>query len=146
MTILLDKRLEHDSFLACNRDTIQIRLMNDQQYFWVLLVPIITADEQAYPITELHDLPETTASTLWRYAIHCGQKLKTHTGAKKINTAVIGNIVSQLHLHIVARHEHDIAWPAPMWGHSTMVPLTNKERTKRLFNLQDWDKKISGIM
>ena len=51
-----------------------------------------------------------------RFASHVGEKLKTFTGASKINTAAIGNIVNQLHIHVVARHEDDPNWPAPVWG------------------------------
>ena len=54
------------------------------------------------------------------------------TGAKKINIATIGNVVSQFHLHVIARHADDEAWPAPVWGHGAPATLSPTTRARRL--------------
>jgi len=146
MVFSLDKRLEQDSVLAASHADMQIRLMNDSRYFWVILVPVISPDEQKYAVTELHELPDASARTLWQTAAYLGRQLKAHTGATKINTAAIGNIVSQIHLHIVARHDTDPAWPAPIWGHGTPVPLAPDERGNRLAALQEWASQLSNTV
>ena len=64
----------------------------------------------------------------------------------EVNIAALGNVVSQLHLHVVARHRSDPAWPTPIWGHGAMEPLETSERDRRLASLQDWYKKASGTM
>jgi diadenosine tetraphosphate (Ap4A) HIT family hydrolase len=51
-----------------------------------------------------------------------GEALKKVTGAKKINIGALGNVVSQLHVHVVARNEGDANWPGPIWGFGTAVP------------------------
>ena len=65
MAITLDKRLEGESYLAFNYKNIQIRLANDTRYFWVILVPAVTRDQNNTFVSEIHDLPENVAADLW---------------------------------------------------------------------------------
>ena len=144
MVFTLDKRLEGESYLAVNHKHIQIRLANDTRYFWVILVPAVTRDRNSTFVSEIHDLPAPIAADLWSLAGHMSKWLKAHTKADKINIAALGNVVSQLHLHVVARHRSDIAWPSPIWGHGAMEPLETSERDRRLASLQDWHKQAAG--
>ena len=144
MGFTLDKRLQDDSILASTKHNIQIRLANDSRYFWLILVPAITKDGAETAIHEIHDLPASIAANLWALASHFSKALKAETKADKINIAAIGNVVSQLHLHIVARHHTDPLWPAPIWGQGTAIQLSPKERDKRLTSLQSWLKTFSG--
>jgi len=146
MAFKLDKRLESDSFLAVTRKHIQIRLADDTRYFWVILVPAISLDHNSTFVSEIHDLPAPVAADLWSISSNVSKWLKAYTKADKINIAALGNVVSQLHLHIVARHRSDPAWPAPIWGHGAMEPLETSERDRRLASLQDWYKKASGTI
>ena len=146
MAFVLDKRLEGDSYLAVTHKHIQVRLANDTRYFWMILVPAITRDQNSTFVSEIHDLPATVAADLWSLSSHIGRWLHAHTKADKINIAALGNVVNQLHLHIVARHRSDPAWPAPIWGHGAMDPLETSERDRRLASLQDWYKQASGTM
>ena len=82
-------------------------MVDDVGYFWLLIYPETTA-------TELHELDEDIAESLWTMALHLGGVIKTHCNAAKINTAAIGNIVPQLHVHILARHNDDAPWPQTM--------------------------------
>ena len=146
MLFELDKRLEGDSHLAVTHKHIQIRLADDTRYFWVILVPAITRDQDIKFVSEIHDLPAPVAADLWSISSYISKWLKTYTKADKINIAALGNVVNQLHIHIVARHRSDIAWPAPIWGHGAMEPLENSERDRRLALLQDWYKQASGTI
>ena len=146
MVLTLDKRLEDESYLAVDHKHIQIRLANDTRYFWVILVPTVTRDQSSTFVSEIHDLPAHVAADLWSLSSHIGSWLQAHTKADKINIAALGNVVHQLHLHVVARHRSDPAWPAPIWGHSAMDPLETSERDHRLASLQDWYKQASGTI
>ena len=97
-------------------------------------------------MSEIHDLPTPLAVDLWSITSHISKWLKVRAKADKINIAALGNLVSQLHLHIVARHRSDPAWPAPIWGHGVMETLETSERDRRLASLQDWYKKASGTI
>ena len=146
MAFTLDKRLEVNSHLAVTHKHIQIRLADDTRYFWVILVPTISRDQNSTFVSEIHDLPNPVAADLWSLPSHISRWLQAHTKADKINIAALGNVVSQLHLHIVARQRSDPAWPAPIWGHGAMDPLETSERDRRLASLQDWHKQAFGTI
>ncbi|WP_438997649.1 HIT domain-containing protein [Candidatus Puniceispirillum sp.] len=139
MPFSLDNRLEADSLFVTSYDDIQIRVMNDARYVWVLLVPEIAN------VTELHDLPAQKQQLLMQLAASIGAGIKTtpmpHVPAiAKINTALIGNIVNQLHLHIVGRHPDDAAWPAPVWGMGSAIKLdedTINQRRQLVHKIMD---------
>ena len=146
MVFTLDKRLETESYLAINNKHIQIRLANDTRYFWVILVPAVSRDHNNTFVSEIHDLPTPVAAELWSLCGHISKWLQAHTEADKINIAALGNVVSQLHVHVVARHRSDPAWPAPIWGRGAMDPLETSERDRRLASLQDWHKQAFGTI
>ncbi len=106
----LDARLKVDTFFVFSTSECEFRLMNDKRWPWIILIP------QVADAVELHDLSVPQQENVMRMASHIGEKLKAFTGASKINTAAIGNIVSQLHIHVVARREGDPNWPSPVWG------------------------------
>jgi diadenosine tetraphosphate (Ap4A) HIT family hydrolase len=126
MAFALDPCIEADSLLAGRYAEFQVRLVDDERFFWVLLIP------ECEGIVELHDLDPKTNADLIQLAAALGAALQRATGAKKINTATIGNVVSQFHLHVIARHTHDESWPAPVWGRGTAVPLLPETKAKRL--------------
>lgn len=126
MAFALDPCIEADSLLAGRHAEFQVRLVDDERFFWVLLIP------ECEGIVELHDLDPKTNADLIQLAAALGAALQRATDAKKINTATIGNVVSQFHLHVIARHTHDESWPAPVWGRGTAVPLLPETKAKRL--------------
>ena len=146
MAFAIDQRLEGDSHLAVTHSQIQVRLADDSRYFWVILVPAITHGYNNSSVSEIHDLPVPVAADLWSLSIQISKWLRGHTQADKINVAALGNVVSQFHLHVVARHRSDPAWPAPIWGQGTKKPLEQKERDRRLTALQLWYKQSSGMI
>lgn len=124
MDFTLDQRLADSSHLVIRSDDIQVRLADDSRYVWLLLIPEKAAAE------ELHDLTGDLRDRFFTLAAHPGGWMKTTFTADKINVAAIGNMVPQLHLHIVARRHGDAAWPGPIWGHGEPVPLSETERQR----------------
>ena len=103
MGVLIHPTLEKDTLFVERPNGLKNRLVDDVHYFWLMIIPEITA-------TELYELDEDLPA-LWTMAFHLGGALKTHCNSAKINTAAIGNIVPQLHLYIMARHNDAPAWP-----------------------------------
>ena len=84
--------------------------MNDANYPWLLLVP------RRRDVSEIIDLTETDQAQLMREVARAVSALKIETACHKINVAAIGNVVAQLHVHVVARFRTDAAWPRPVWS------------------------------
>lgn len=112
----LDKRLAADTFPLADLPLSQVLLMNDARYPWVILVP------RHASISEVFELSITDQQQLWREATQLGEAMKTALGGDKINIATLGNVVSQLHVHVVLRRHTDTAWPAPVWGNGKAEP------------------------
>ncbi len=111
----LHPRLAADTAFVADRPLSRILLMNDARYRWLILVP------RRADITELHELGASDRATLTEEIATTSRTLKQLTGAPKINIGALGNLVTQLHVHIVARGPGDPAWPGPVWGHSPAV-------------------------
>ncbi|MDP4796265.1 MAG: HIT family protein, partial [Rhodospirillales bacterium] len=99
--------LAKDSLAISEDDDFMIRLINDDRFPWLLIVPKMS------DAMELHDLPDDLFDRAMLFARRLGMILKSGFAADKINTAAIGNMVGQLHIHVVARRRDDAAWPAP---------------------------------
>lgn len=112
----LDPRLERDSQPLMWLGLCELRLMDDRRWPWLLMVP------QRPGITEIHDLTPLDQAVLTFEANMVSQALKRVTGCYKINVANLGNVVPQLHVHIIARSEGDPGWPGPVWGHGVREP------------------------
>ncbi|MCH1559932.1 HIT domain-containing protein [Alphaproteobacteria bacterium] len=106
----LDKRLEKDTFLIKNLENFQVRLMNAKDFFWIVLIP------NKANLIELSDLNINERNYLMNFAIELGKFIKTAEKYDKVNIGMLGNVVSQLHLHVVLRKIDDTAWPRPVWG------------------------------
>ena len=106
----LDKTLENDTILIKELENFQIRLMNSQQYFWIVFVPT------KLDLIELSDLNTNERNYLMNYAIDLGNFIKKSENYDKVNIGILGNVVSQLHIHVVLRKIDDAAWPGTVWG------------------------------
>jgi diadenosine tetraphosphate (Ap4A) HIT family hydrolase len=106
----IDLRLAADSFEIADLSLSHIRLMNDQRYPWLLLIP--RRDE----VRELIDLPLEDQQILLQEINIISRMLQAFWQPDKLNIAALGNVVSQLHVHIVGRFQEDEAWPKPVWG------------------------------
>lgn len=119
----LDKRLDEDTVLIGDFGLCQLRLMNDVRWPWLVLVPRLAG------ASEIHDLNETDQSLLAHETALVSSALKRLTGCGKINSAAIGNIVRQLHVHVIARSAGDANWPGPVWGFETRRQYQQGEMT-----------------
>lgn len=118
----VDERLARDSDAVLDLGVCQLRLMNDSRWPWLILVP------RREGAVELFDLPEADQRAISAETARVGSWLKAHAGAAKINIGALGNIVRQLHIHVVARSEGDAAWPGPVWGHGRAQPYEAAEK------------------
>ena len=90
--------------------------MNDSRYPWVILIPKVTN------ISEIHELDKEQQRLLLAESVRLSMALDQLFAPHKLNVAVLGNIVRQLHIHHVARFEDDASFPKPVWGVGNVVP------------------------
>lgn len=121
----LDPRLQADTCAVASLPLCEIRLMNDARYAWLVLVPRRTG------LVEITDLPDDEQAQLWQEVNRASAALRSIASCDKLNLGALGNIVRQLHVHVVARCEGDPAWPGPVWGHSPAQPYAAAERESR---------------
>lgn len=117
----LDERLARDSVLVTVIGLCQLRVMRDGRWPWAMLVPQRNGMRELFELTPLDQAMLTFETNMVAAA------LKKTTGATKINVGALGNIVSQLHVHIVARSEGDPNWPGPIWGYGSAEPRSDDE-------------------
>jgi diadenosine tetraphosphate (Ap4A) HIT family hydrolase len=106
----LDPQLARDTVAIGDLPLSRILLMNDANYPWLLLVP------RRPGLIELIDLDEPDREQLIAEIWRVSRGLKAVAPCDKLNIAASGNLVPQLHIHIVARRRTDVAWPKPVWG------------------------------
>ena len=121
----LDNRIEQDSFLVKEFNDFQIRIMDVREVFWVILIPT------KINLIELSDLDIEKRNILINFAVELGDFLKSNEEYDKVNIAMLGNVVSQLHLHLVLRKKSDPAWPGPVWGYNFKNKLDKNSMTNR---------------
>lgn len=132
-TFRLDERLARDSALITKLGLCQLRLQNDCRWPWLVLVP------QRNDKIELFELTPLDQTMLTFEINQVASALKELTGATKINVGALGNIVRQLHVHVIARNEGDPSWPGPIWGQGTAIPYSDNDR-------HDFMKKLAGAL
>ena len=116
MAFALHPRLLADTVFVADWALSRVVVMKDARYPWLILVPRRDA------ATEIFDLEEGDRQTLTEEIARASHGLKTLTGAAKINVGALGNLVPQLHVHVVARRPDDAAWPGPVWGQGSAQP------------------------
>jgi len=120
-TFMLHPRLEADTVFVTDWALSRVLLMNDARYPWLILVP------RRAGIAELHDLDHVERLVLMEEIAKASAGLKSLTAAAKINVGALGNLVPQLHVHVVARNPGDAAWPGPVWGQGSAIPYAPGE-------------------
>jgi diadenosine tetraphosphate (Ap4A) HIT family hydrolase len=128
MSFALHPRLAADTAWIADWPLSRVLLMNDSRYPWIVLVP------RHADATELFQLDEAARTILMGEIARAGEGLNawasTHGGCDKINVGAIGNLVPQLHIHVVARRIGDAAWPQPVWGKGEPVPYSAGDLTR----------------
>ncbi len=117
----LHPRLEADTFSVCQLTLCDVRLMDDQRFPWLILIP------RRADITEVHQLSPEDQQQLMIESTLASRVLEQHSHPDKINVAALGNVVSQLHWHVVARQQNDPCWPGPVWGCGERQPFPEGE-------------------
>ena len=107
----LDRRLASDGVVIGDFPLSCALLMNDRRYPWVILVPRIAHVEELYQLSEAEQVQLTKELSF------VASELSELFSADKVNIAALGNIVRQLHVHVVVRFQDDPAWPGPIWGY-----------------------------
>lgn len=125
----LDPRLKGDTHFASDWPLSRVLLMDDARFPWAILVPRIAG------VSEWFDLSLQDQAQLSREALALAAQMKTITGARKMNVAALGNMVAQLHVHVIARFDGDAAWPGPVWGVGTKTLYTVGARAAMLAKL-----------
>jgi len=123
----LDPRLENDTVHVTDLALCRVLLMNDSRYPWLILVPMQDG------LREFHDLsPKDQTQLMSEITLATGVLQDLHT-PDKLNVGALGNIVNQLHIHVLGRFESDPAWPGPVWGVGEAVAY----ETAAIDDLQD---------
>ena len=106
----IESKLNHDTYFVSDLDLCRLLIMNDSNYPWFILVP------RRFNISEIYQLSNEDRFQLDYETNFISEKLANHYKADKMNIAALGNIVSQLHIHIIVRKKTDLLWPETIWG------------------------------
>ena len=110
MSFILDNRLKADTLFVGDLPLSRVLLMNNTYFPWFILVPRIEG------ISELFQLTEEDLLNFHNESNYFLEAMSNAYNADKMNIASLGNIVSQLHTHVIVRYKNDEAWPSPVWS------------------------------
>lgn len=110
MTIAVDTRIISSTCFVAELPLCNLYLQNESRFPWLVLVP------RRENVSELIDLSMEDQQSLTCEIAMVSQLMKAKYSPDKLNVANLGNIVKQLHIHVIARYEADSAWPGPVWG------------------------------
>ncbi|MDA9818010.1 HIT family protein [Flavobacteriaceae bacterium] len=127
----IDPKLATDSFFIKDLELSKLLLINDANYPWVILVP------QKTNLVEIIDLSKQNQVLLMEEIDEVSKIIKKITNCDKINIANLGNVVSQLHIHIIARFKNDASFPQPIWGRQKPKPYQEKEKNDLIKKFYD---------
>lgn len=126
----LDPRLADDTAPVIDLPLCDVRLMDDANHPWLVLVPRVAG------AVEIIDLDDARRAQLAHEIDAAARALKALFKPHKLNVAALGNLVPQLHVHVIARYTDDIAWPRPVWGNATARPYAPEELVERVAALR----------
>jgi len=109
MTNKVNKRFLKDSHLILDLKLCSVRLIDNAKFPWIILIP------KRKNITDISELNSKDQMLLMKEIVHCSKLMKKIFKTKKLNVEKIGNIVPQLHIHIIARFTQDSTWPLSVW-------------------------------
>jgi diadenosine tetraphosphate (Ap4A) HIT family hydrolase len=112
----LDARLEADTSEVGRLALSRVLVMNDARFPWAILVP------QRVGLAEIIDMAPADRALLLEEIVAVSEAMHSLFAPDKLNVAALGNVVRQLHVHVVARFASDPAWPRPVWGSGEAVP------------------------
>jgi len=121
----LHPQLSEDTHPVASWPLCELRLMDDDHHPWLILVPRVA---DATEITDLHAAQQATLMA----EIDRAARLLQVFRPQKLNVAALGNLVPQLHVHVIARFHDDIAWPKPVWGMTAARPYSMEALVERM--------------
>lgn len=127
---VLHERLAADTVALDDWPLCRVLLMNDASYPWLILVP------RRPDLKEIHDLGKDDRTQLCEEICRASRALQSRFAPDKINVGALGNLVQQLHVHIIARFQTDPAWPGPVWGRQPPVLYESAALQERLAALK----------
>jgi diadenosine tetraphosphate (Ap4A) HIT family hydrolase len=127
----LDARLSDDTHPVDHWPLCEVRLMDDANHPWLILVPRVAG------ATELLDLSDPDRQRLMDEIARASRALRDAYAPDKLNVAALGNVVPQLHVHVIARFRDDIAWPKPVWGQADARPYPPEALADRVRVLRE---------
>ena len=126
----LHPQLAADTHPLAALELCELRLMDDSNYPWLILVPRLPA------LVEIIDLDDNAQAQLLREVSDAARALQRITKCDKLNVAALGNQVPQLHVHVIARFRSDAAWPNPVWGKAARKSYETDAREKLIGTLR----------
>jgi diadenosine tetraphosphate (Ap4A) HIT family hydrolase len=124
-TFPLDPGLEELSAFVMNLSLCQVRLYNNASFPWIMLIPHTD-------VIEIVDLNEADQQILMKEICQASTVMRQLYSPKKLNVASLGNVVPQIHVHVVARYENDGAWPRPVWYSGVESAYSADEKAKQI--------------
>jgi diadenosine tetraphosphate (Ap4A) HIT family hydrolase len=143
MPFALHPRLAQDTVEAVRLSLCRVLVMKDRRFPWLVLVP------ERESVREIHELAPADRAALVEEIARAGEVLTLLFQTDKLNVGALGNLVPQLHVHVVARRATDPAWPGPVWGYGAPVPYEEseleeiRERLSGAFRRYDGTKPLS---
>jgi diadenosine tetraphosphate (Ap4A) HIT family hydrolase/NTP pyrophosphatase (non-canonical NTP hydrolase) len=128
--MLLDPRLESDSTPIIDLPLCQVRLSHNAAFPWIILIP------QKEGLVELIDLMPADQQQLMHEIAIASQVMHHLFCPTKLNVAALGNMVPQLHIHVIARYETDAAWPRPVWNSGVSETYNSVMKSERIDHLR----------
>lgn len=133
---ILDKKLQQDSFFIADLELCKVLLMNDANYPWLILVP------RQNNLKDIVDLSFDDQIILLKEINFVAEIFKKEFEFDKLNIANLGNVVSQLHIHVIARKKNDVTFPRPVWGNAQALEYSGNNLTKTLEKIQKYFKNV----
>lgn len=126
----LHPQLATDTQPLAHLPLCDLLLMDDANHPWLILVPRVP------DMVEIVDLPDDAQARLMAEVAIASRALQAAFKPDKINVAALGNMVPQLHVHVIARFRDDIAWPRPVWGTADAQPYSAELLVERIQQLR----------
>ncbi len=126
----LNRQLKQDTIHIASLELSEILLINDSRYPWVILVP------SCPNVSDITDLTSENRTIFTDEINRIASIMKKHYQPDRLNIAMLGNVVPQLHCHIIARFKNDFAWAKPVWGIGEAIAYTKQEQENIILKLQ----------
>jgi diadenosine tetraphosphate (Ap4A) HIT family hydrolase len=131
VTFTLHPQLDADTWQVKSLELCDLLLMNDSRFLWCILVP------RREGLRDLHQVAAADKPQLLAEIDQLSGVLESLGNAYKMNVAALGNMVEQLHVHVIARTREDAAWPGPVWGVGKAQPYQEPQARKLITQLRD---------